>query len=202
MTRFAFAVTAISCAVACGGMTSTSDSDAGAGTDAAPHDASTTSDARSDASLPPIDAGTFCTGTAPRMLVNGAEIAVIHVAGKAFPLNCCDSGELLVSTAAYQAIFAVLWRARALGSSVVDLGIPPNGFTIELDLGCDPATASCASASPEERYTSGFQGTLQYALDSTGMNASYCLSAAESPSAPHTMIHSLMIYAPNVASPY
>lgn len=181
----------------CGGAVVTGD-DAGVGTDAAPHDGSTAT----DASLPPFDAGAFCTGTKPRLMVNGAEVPVLSATGKAFALNCCDSAELLVASAAYQAILAVLWRAPAPMGSSIDLGSPPNGFGIELDLGCDPATTSCASASPEERYASGFHGTLQYAPSGAGLTASYCLSVAESPSAPHVLIHSLVLYAPNVASAY
>ena len=83
----------------------------------------------------------------------------------------------------------------------VDLGNAPQGFSIEMDLGCDPAIMSCATASPEERYTDGFSGTLQWGGGGSGFSVSYCLQIAESSSKPHGVIHSMMLYAPNIASP-
>ncbi len=73
---------------------------------------------------------------------------------------------------------------------------------MELDLGCDPATTSCASASPEERYANGFLGTLQYGQDSAGLTTSYCLSVSESPTATHSLIHSLLLYTPGIICSY
>lgn len=121
------------------------------------------------------------------MMVNGTEISVLKVTGKAFTLNCCDSAELNVATSQYAALFSVLWRAFGPAKTVVYLGSPPPNFQIELelDLGCDRGTTSCASASPEERYAQGFTGALQWQYGSSGMTASSCLSAKESPSSPH-----------------
>jgi hypothetical protein len=42
---------------------------------------------------------------------------------------------------------------------------------------------------------------LQYAPSGSALDVSYCLSVAESPSQPHSTIHSMMLYAPNIASP-
>lgn len=150
----------------------------------------------------PFDAGTFCSGTSPRLMINGMDAGVIDATGKQVILNCCVSAELTVATSMYQALMYVLWRAPATsGSGTIDLGNPPQGFSIEMDLGCDPATASCANGTPEERYTSGFSGTLQYAPSGSALDVSYCLSVTESPSQPHTTIHSMTLYAPNIPSP-
>lgn len=175
--------------------------DGGALPDGAPTDGNAVKDAVPDAPLPPFDAGTFCSGSNPRMMINGAEVSVLKASGKALALNCCDSAELTLATSAYQALFNVLWRAQAPASSPINVSSPPQGFGIELDLGCDPAVTSCASASPEERYTQGFGGSIHYQYGSSGMSVSYCISAAESPSSPHALIHSLAIYAPSVPSP-
>ena len=193
---------ALFCA-ACGGSLTNTDggtTDGGPVFDGALSDGAI-ADASVDASLPPFDAGTFCSGTSPRMMVNGAEITVVKATGKAIVLNCCNSAELTVATSAYQALFNVLWRDPAPMGSMVDLGNPPSNFTIELDLGCDPAMTSCASASPEERYAQGFTGSIQWQYGSSGMTVSYCLAAKESPSSPHSLIHSFALYAPNVLSP-
>lgn len=188
--------------VACGGIAN----DADGGADAAPdgalgNDGGGTKDAAVvlDAS-PPVDAGDICNGTGPRMTINGSEVAVASATGKSIILNCCDSAELTVASGAFQALMNVLWRAPATGSGSIDLASPPQPFSIEMDLGCDPATTSCATASPEERYTDGFTGTIQYGLTSAGMTASYCIHVAESASQPHALIHSMTLYAPDVVS--
>ncbi len=155
----------------------------------------------SDGSIPPFDAGAFCTGTSPKMIVNGADVPVMNASGKAIILNCCDSAELTLATAAYQALMYVMWRVPASTNGSVDLSNLPQGSSIEMDLGCDPSTTSCATASPEERYTDGFSGTIQWQYGGSGMTVSYCLQVTESPSQPHSVIHSMALYAPNVASP-
>jgi hypothetical protein len=189
--------------VACGGGVATVDVDAGTNADGSTsHDGSVISDGSStqDATLPPLDAGAFCTGSSPRLMINGSEVSVFNTSGKAIALNCCDSSEVLVASGAYQALLAVIWRATPT-KLPTDLGNPPNGFQMELDLGCDPAMGSC-DGHAEERYTSGFQGTLSYAQNTTGYTVNYCLSVAESASTPHPLIHSLMLYAPNVTTKY
>jgi hypothetical protein len=61
---------------------------------------------------------------------------------------------------------------------------------------------SCATASPEERYfNEGFSGTIQYGTGNGPMSVSYCLQIAESASQPHNVIHTMALYAPNIASP-
>ncbi len=187
--------------VACGGNISSTDG----GADAAA-DGSVYKDAGGDAisadAPPPFDAGAFCSGPSPRLTINGADVSIIQSTGKAIIMNCCDSAELTLATSSYQALMNILWRAQAgVGNQTIDLANPPQGFSIEMDLGCDPSTTSCATANPEERYTSGFSGTLSYGYGTGGLTVSYCLTVAESPAQPHAVIHSMMLYAPNVLSP-
>lgn len=190
-------------AAGCGGVTVESAASSGGGAGGATVDGGAEKDAATDASPPPPqDAGTFCTGNKPRLAVNGSDVGVLSVSGKNLALDCCDSAELIVASSMFQALLAVMWRASPLGSTSIDLGAPPPGFTIELDLGCDPATTSCATASPEERYTTGFTGTVEYTQSATGLTASYCLSVAEPAGSPHLVIHSLELYAPGVVSAY
>ena len=203
-------------AVGCGAVASTG-SDGGTGstgggsandgaTSSSADGAVTTFDAApvGDATLPTLpDGGAFCSGSTPRLFINGADAQVFKTSGKALALNCCDSAELDVATSMFQAVLYVMWRSPAATGSggSIDLGSAPMGFGIELDLGCDPATTSCANVG-EERYTDGFQGTITYAASASGVTTSYCLSVAENPASPHTVIHSLQLYAPNVASTF
>lgn len=188
-----FALTAL--LAACGGaVSSVGNADAGAAFDAGARDAS---DA---APLVSFDAGSLCTGTSPRMTVNGSEISVVSATGKSIVLDCCDSAELTVATSKYQALFDVLWRVPGGASAVpIDLDTPPPGFEMEIDLGCDPASTSCATASPEARFASGFSGSIEVTRTS-GTSVSYCITVAEDPAAPQPEIHSLVLYAPNISS--
>ena len=180
----------------CGGTITNADG----GTDASPSDSSTTKDA-SDATTPPFDAGAFCTGNSPKLVINGQDATIAQASGKAIILNCCQSAELTLATGQFQALMNIMWRAPPAGAATIDLANPPNGFSIEMDLGCDPSTQSCATASPEERYfNEGFSGTIQYTTGNTAMSVSYCLQIAESASQPHTTIHTMSLYAPNIAS--
>lgn len=165
----------------------------------------TSGDAGPDAAAPPDasppDAGSFCSGSAPRLVINGSEVQVVSATGKAIILNCCDSAELTLATSAYQALLDVMWRNPAsTNGATIDLASAPSGFAIEMDLGCDPSTTSCANGSPEERYTDGFTGTLDYTTGSGGLTTTYCIQVAESPSQPHSIIHSMQLYAPNVVA--
>ncbi len=180
----------------CGGAIGTVGNDGGVSSDAGASDS-----AAETAPLSPLDAGNFCTGTSPRMMVNGGEITVVSVTGKSIALDCCDSAELSVATSAYQALFDVLWRVPAGASAVpIDLTTPPPHFTMEIDLGCDPATSSCATASPEARFATAFSGSIEVTTDASGTSVSYCVSVAESTTAPNAEVHSLALYAPNVPS--
>ncbi|MGH7282070.1 MAG: hypothetical protein ACRELY_11140 [Polyangiaceae bacterium] len=181
---------------ACGGAIGTV-GDAG-GSGAADASASDASDA---GPLVPVDAGDFCTGSSARMKVNGSEIGVVSTTGKSIVLDCCDSAELTVATSAYQAVFDVLWRVPGGASAVpIDLDAAPPHFQMEIDLGCDPATTSCAGASPEARFAGGFSGSIDVKMGASGESVSYCISVAEDPTMPQAQAHTLMLYAPNVPS--
>lgn len=191
----ALAVALVALAPACGGakQSTVDDGSDGGGTDGG-------SSSSTDSGLAGFpDAGTFCTGDAPRMMINGAEVALQKTQGKAIILNCCDSAELVLATGSFQSLFYLLWRAPAGQSpGLVDLGKPPADFSIELDLGCDPATSPCNTGSAEEHYASGFQGQISYGNGANASTTSYCISVAEQKNSPHSVIHSLSIYAPNV----
>jgi hypothetical protein len=152
-----------------------------------------------DGSLPTLpDGGPFCSGDTPRLLINGKDAQVLMTHGTAYALNCCDSAEVGIATGMFQSLMYLYWRSPAGGMpGMIDLGSPPMGFGMELALGCDPGSMSCDGAS-EERYTTGFKGTLTYTNGAMGTTTSYCVSVAEDPAMPHTVIHSLSLYAPNI----
>lgn len=151
---------------------------------------------------PALDAGTFCTGDKPRLFVNGAEVAVMRATGKSVVLNCCDSAEVTVASSAFQALLNVVWRAPAGGGATgtLDLSKLPGGGSVELDLGCDPTQTTCG-AGAEDRYTSGFRGTITHTTDASGQVATYCMAVDEPPGSPHPVLHSIQLYAPKVPSP-
>jgi hypothetical protein len=110
---------------------------------------------------------------------------------------------LTIATGHFQALFHVLWRVPAVGSTQpLDVAALPQGSSLELDLGCDPSTTSCSTASAVDRFETGFNGTLEYAPTSTGVDTSYCLSVAEAAGSPHPLLHAVQIYVPNLVSTY
>ena len=167
-------------ASACGGVATSAPATSEAGT--SDGGGATTSDGAatvSDSGGATLDAGTFCTGSSPRLMVNGAEVPVMGLAGKYVALNCCQSAEVRFGTSAFQAAIAILWRsAGAPASATIDLADASSPGGIELDLGCDPATGTCG-AGAEDLYTTGFQGTVAYATTATGLSTTYCVSVAE-----------------------
>lgn len=163
---------------------------------------------RGDGTAPTVEGGVaappssaFCAGADPRVEINGVVVPVLSIKGKAIAMNCCDAGELTVATGAFQALLHVLWRVTPGSPRSLDVASLAKGSGLELDLGCDPATTSCDSGA-EDRYTSGFQGTIEYAPSASGMEASYCLSVAEPAAQPHAVLHAIRLYAPHVASSY
>jgi len=125
---------------------------------------------------------------------------VLRVSGKAVAMNCCDGGEVIVSTDRFAANFYVFWRA-APGGGHLDLATGSSGSSpVELDVGCDPTTSDCRDGHAEASFASGFQGTIDYAL-APQQEATYCLSVAESSGNPQPVIHSVELYAPKIASP-
>lgn len=157
-----------------------------------------------DAGPAPIDPA-FCSGTNARMSINGEDVPILDIKGKAIAMNCCDSGMVTIATGRFQALFHLLWRiAGGSQTQPVDVGTltQASGSSLELDLGCDPTTTSCSNASAVDRFETGFTGTIAYTPTSTGMDTSYCLSVAEPAATPHLVLHTVQIYVPNLASPY
>lgn len=167
-------------------------SDAGAPGASTP-DASTTR----EAGVPPSG---LCTGTAPRLFVNGEEVPVLEARGKAIAMNCCDAGELIIAAGTFAAPVFFSWRVAATTNGHIDFGAGAKAGAepgAELAIGCDPLTSDCKKAGGE-RFASGFTGTIDFAATSTGQTASYCVSVTEAPGAPNTRFHSMTIYAPKV----
>ncbi len=151
-------------------------------------------------SPPPVDAGgfdagAFCTGSTARMTINGADAPILNATGSALALNCCAGAELTMSVTAFQAELFLRWQISG-APGTYDLATLSTPSQVEFDVGCDPALGSCAAAT--EHVTSGFQGTITYAMSGAGLVASYCLSMTGPTGSPVT---ALQLYAPNVASP-
>ncbi len=145
---------------------------------------------------------TMCAGDKPRLVVNGTDVPILQTAGKSIVMNCCDSAELSVASSGFQALLNLLWRAPAgaAGTATLDLSNLPPSASVELDLGCDPSKGPCG-AGTEDRYTSGFQGTITHSIDPSGPVVTYCVSVAETAGSPHPVLHSVQLYAPKVPSP-
>ena len=181
---------------ACGGSIATTD--AGTGADAG---------AQND-SAAPVDGGvvvdsgppsSFCQGDTPKMLENGKDNPVMKVSGKAIIMNCCNAAAVTFSTAQHAALYTLRWQQFGAGPSPVVLG--NKDTNVELDLGCDPTTTTCTSGNSVEHFTQGFSGTIKYQFVNSKMLVTYCVSVTETPSEPHTLVHSAQIYLPNVDSP-
>jgi len=149
----------------------------------------------------------FCTGTSAHMIANGID-SHPAVTGTWLPLNCCDAAEFVVVTATVPVSLVpivVMWRAQ-VGSptevpATIDLANPPQGWGVQVDVGCDPAQGSCNPA--PDSYATGFTGTLQVSRTSSGTyDMSLCLSVAEPAGTPHPILHSLQLYAPHVTAGY
>jgi hypothetical protein len=147
----------------------------------------------------------LCTGTFSRMAVNGID-SNPSVQGAMLPYQCCYAAELVAVTQTVPITMVpivVTWSVQ-VGSATpipatIDLANPPAGWTVAVDVGCDPAQAGCYPA--PDSYTTGFTGTLQIERTSSGgFDTSLCLSVAEPAGSPHPLVHSLELYAPHVPS--
>jgi len=175
---------------ACGGSVASS---ADAGPDAAPKDAGS----QADASIDPL--GTFCQGNVAKIEENGADNPVLGVKGKAIVMNCCNAAAVTIATAHHNALYTLRWQQYGAGPSPFVLGAKETG--VVLALGCDPTTSTCTPASSVELFTQGFAGTIAYQQMPSSMKVSYCVTVSETPNEPHTVVHSLRLYLPNVDSP-
>lgn len=141
-------------------------------------------------------ASASCTGSTPRLFVNGDEVPVLEARGKAVVMNCCDAGELIITAGTFAAPVFFSWRVAATTNGHLDFsGATAAGA--ELAVGCDPLSTDCAKLGAE-RFTSGFTGTIDFAATSTGQTASYCVSVTEATGAPNTRFHAMTLYAPKV----
>jgi hypothetical protein len=193
----------------CGGTVQINGADAGAASGDAGSssaDASSTPDAAADANGDP-SLSAFCTGSSPRVVVNGVEEAILMgPKGKSIAMNCCDAGEVYWGVADRQALFTLYWRVAAgnvgiladLSALSLDGGSPGR---VELAVGCDPATtASCAAA--EGDFASGFQGFIKVLPTEAGDDVTYCVSVSHPPGDPPSSIQSVRFYAPHVISSF
>jgi hypothetical protein len=141
----------------------------------------------------------FCSGDSPRLVINGVASSPT-VSGKIIPYDCCDGGEFDATSPNFSLPIVVAWRVTA-GSvhgypASVDLADSNSGWAVRLYAGCDPVMSSCSS--PGDGYTSGLEGTLLVARASWKFDMSLCLHVQEPSSTPHTIIHSMDLYAPHV----
>jgi hypothetical protein len=145
----------------------------------------------------------FCTGSTPRMVVNGATTTP-NVSGQILPLDCCRAGRFVVTTSDFTQPIAVQWRVEA-GASVmppaaVDLGSLPSGWSVALNAGCSVTSAGCLGAL--DNFSAGFSGSLSVSNGDggPGQDMNLCLRFAEPADKPGTYVHTLDLYAPHVST--
>jgi len=147
----------------------------------------------------------FCTGSTPRMVVNGVTTTPT-VAGQLLPLDCCRAGKFVVTTGDFAQPIAVQWRVEASASVMppasVDLGSLPSGWSVALNAGCSVTAAGCVGAL--DNFSSGFSGSLSvtYGDGSPGMDMNLCMRFVESADKPGIYVHTLDLYAPHVLGSY
>jgi hypothetical protein len=153
----------------------------------------------------------FCSGDSARMVVNGIESSpVMH--GTYYLLSCCSAGAVVVGTATFIEPIAVGWQdwgmVHTASPVTFDLANLPVGFTVRVVAGCDPQDTLCTlPCDPKvsgctnlgDGYNSGFTGVLAISPSSEGFDTSLCLHVEEPAGSPHTIIHSLDLYAPHVS---
>ncbi len=147
----------------------------------------------------------FCTGSTPRMVVNGVTTTPT-VAGQILPLDCCRAGRFVVTTSDFTQPIAVQWRVES-GASVmppaaVDLGSLPGGWSVVLNAGCNVTSAGCLGTL--DNFSAGFTGSLSvtHGDGSAGMDMSLCMHFAEPADKPGTYVHTLDLYAPHVSTSF
>ena len=147
----------------------------------------------------------FCTGSSPRMVVNGVTTTPT-LAGKLLPLDCCRAGKFVITTSDFGQPIAVQWRVDASASimppAAVDLGDLPSGWSVVLNAGCSVTSAGCLGAL--DNFSAGFTGSLSvaYGDGSPGMDMSLCMHFEEPANKPGTYVHTLDLYAPHVSASY
>jgi hypothetical protein len=143
----------------------------------------------------------FCSGDSPRLVVNGTPSSPT-VNGAMIPYDCCDGGQFNVSSPDFALPIVFSWRRQSssawLYPATADLANLPTGWSVQFYAGCNPISSSCSGSS--DYYTTGFEGTLQLAYAAATFDMSLCLHVQEPAASPHTIIHSMDLYAPHVAA--
>jgi hypothetical protein len=142
----------------------------------------------------------FCSGDSPRLVVNGAPSSPT-VTGAMIPYDCCDGGRFDVTSPEFALPIVFSWRRTSSSAWVypatADLANLPTGWSVQLYAGCNPASSSCSGSS--DYYTTGFEGTLQLASSGSYVfDMSLCLHVQEPAASPHTIVHSMDLYAPHI----
>ena len=145
----------------------------------------------------------FCSGSAPRMVVNGIATTPT-VVGQQLVLDCCDGGRFVVTTSDFSQPIGFSWResvgpGRAFPATV-DLASLPDRWSANLQAGCSVTQAGCLG--PLDSFTKGFTGSLSVDFfdGSYGFDMSLCLHFVEPAGMPGTFVHTLDLYAPHVSA--
>jgi hypothetical protein len=156
-------------------------------------------DSAHDATSPSADLGSFCTGGASRMVVNGVS-STPSVTGHVLPLDCCEGGEFQISTATFDLPIVVAWQAQAgsfTGFKTIDLANPPSGWSVRVNVGCTSMSSDCLE--PMDSYLTGLVGSLAISLGKRSMyEMSLCLHVEESADSLHPLLHTLDLFATHI----
>jgi hypothetical protein len=153
---------------------------------------------------PPFDGGlaTFCTGEAPRMVVNGESLTPTTVEAYPIVMDCCDGGGVAVTSDALAFPIRVSWIVEASPTyslpATIDLSSPPLGWHVEVNAGCDMTSAGCVAT---DSYQTGLVGWLTIARDpGRGIDMGVCVHVEEDTAEPASLLHSLDLYLPHAAT--
>lgn len=177
--------------------------DAAAPTDAAPTiDALSVADASEGG-----DMGDFCGNqNSAQVEVNGIVAASPAVSATPLYLNCCDGAAIEAMSQQLPATMTPVvleWQHTLSGSGTnlpvtLDLAHLPEGWLVTVSTGCGPMETGCSLS---DTFTMGLTGTLTISTDAAGnYTMSTCMTATESADSPHTVVHSLKLWAPTVTT--
>ena len=145
----------------------------------------------------------FCTGSTPRMVVNGIATTPT-VVGQELALDCCDAGRFVVTTSDFSQPIGVDWRVQ-VGSSTwlpasIDIGSLPAGWGVRLSAGCSVTSTACFGAL--DNFASGFAGSLSVSFGDGGhgMDMGLCMHFEEPADKPGYYLHTLDLYAPHIST--
>jgi hypothetical protein len=146
--------------------------------------------------------GAFCTGSGPRMEINGVAATVV-AQGRMLYLNCCEAAEVaLTATDGSGSRLILSWRHQVGPSpglpATIDLSAPPDGWGVELYAGCSPSEGCPHPADTIDASEGILGGTLTIAGDFSQYQMSVCLEAADDPQHPHPILHRARFFASNV----